>query len=166
MDADYIAKVNYLPIGFLSHLKGLYGIKSNLVDFQIANVAGLISTAMTIERQSYGAADIVREASQDSPTPVHRLRPSVMFGSAFGFYLQAVGNTAHTDVEGTASRRRGHSTVQAYRVVYDSILKTFSVNGPTIGRKSLPEEGLTKLQCQNRCAFYQEARRRWSAGTS
>ena len=45
-DGDFIAKVPYITVGYLSHLRHLYGITVDLTDFQISNMAALIATAL------------------------------------------------------------------------------------------------------------------------
>ena len=45
-------------------------------------------------------------------------------------------------MEGTASRRRGHTTVHAYRVVYESMLKTFCGEWTDYWKEKLTRRGL------------------------
>jgi hypothetical protein len=88
-DSEYIAKVPYVAVSFLSHLKEIYGISVNLVDFQLASMAALIATALNIEKCGPGAARILHKPAQETQIPSHRLRPS------YTYSLQLLGSTIH-----------------------------------------------------------------------
>ena len=93
-DADFVSRVHYFSLGLLSHTQHLYGIRVQLQDFQLANGAGLIATALKVDSQSYGALSALQAAASDATSPRHPLRPSVMVSTAFGYYARSVGETA------------------------------------------------------------------------
>ena len=62
----------------------LYGVRVHLHDFELANIAGLISTAWLAEHGAAEAGRLLRESSQDRGNR-GRLRPSTAFATAYGF---------------------------------------------------------------------------------
>ena len=64
-DRAYISRVPYYPIGLLRHVKQLCGIKVELQDFQLANIAGLIATAWKVDYSQSQAATLLRESALD-----------------------------------------------------------------------------------------------------
>jgi hypothetical protein len=85
-DRAFISRVPYFAIGMLSHVGRLYGIRVSLQDLHMANIAAVIATAQKVECQNQSASVQLSISSRETPTPSHPLRPSVIFGTAFGCY--------------------------------------------------------------------------------
>ncbi len=83
-DMKFLSKVPYFALGLLSHVSQLYGVRVHLHDFELANIAGLISTAWLAEHGAAEAGRLLRESSQDRGNR-GRLRPSTAFATAYGF---------------------------------------------------------------------------------
>ena len=66
----FLSKVPYFALGLLSHVSQLYGVRVHLHDFELANIAGLISRAWLAEHGAAEAGRLLRESSQDRETEV------------------------------------------------------------------------------------------------
>ena len=74
----------------------LYGINVNLQDLLLANVAALVATAQKVEVHGHAAKRALLQASQEQPQPTHALRPSVIYGTAYGCFRSATQSSVHS----------------------------------------------------------------------
>ena len=127
-DLAFTTKVPYFAIGILSHLRSMYGINATVQDLASSNMAGLFSTARKAETLGSLAAQQLRASSEEQPTPIHSLRPSVMIGAAFGFYQTLTGSTVHTHLRSVELRRGNEPVVDTFRIVYTQMIRADASN--------------------------------------
>ena len=117
-DMDFIMSVGYMALGLLSQLKSLYGVQTNLVDFEIANVAELISTARRMETTSGRTKELVARAVGEITIRPHKLQPAGAFASVFSFYCEVVGETVDVTLANWRARRGDASEINVFPTVY------------------------------------------------
>ncbi len=65
-DLKYLSKVPYFASGAVSHLTKLYGLRVQLQDFELANIAGLIATAWQVEHSNSKPPELLRAHAADA----------------------------------------------------------------------------------------------------
>ncbi len=121
-DSRFLSGVQYFPLGVVSHLTRFYGLRVRLQDFELANVAGLIATAWQVERSDAEAARLLRDHAQDTGQR-HHMRPSAAFATAFGFYLNTVGETVAKTVAVFQERNAGRFPDSIFKLVYQNLVR-------------------------------------------
>ena len=120
-DSNFLSKIPYFALGLLSHVSQLYGLRVHLQDFELVNIAGLISTAWLVERSPTPAAQVLRENAVDN---VRRgwLRPTYAFATAYGFYKHTVGETVAATLNDVEAINGGHLPGGVFSIVYKKLL--------------------------------------------
>ena len=121
-DLDFLTKVPYMALGSFSHITPIYGIRVRLLDFQLANIAGLIATATAIQQYNGAAAALIQEAARDTEAPSHALRPSHAFATAYAFYFHTVGDTVDNLLSGPVFHSTRGENLSVFRAVYQRLV--------------------------------------------
>ena len=116
-DSSFLVKVPYFALGLISHVSKLYGLRVHLQDFELANIAGLISTARLVERSGTPAARLLRESARESGVRQWQ-RPSYAFATAYGFYRHTVGETVASTLYEVESVNAGRLPDGIFKTVY------------------------------------------------
>jgi ribonuclease HI len=121
----------------------LYGAKVQLQDLQITNIAALIATAQKASLQNQFGAAQLSQSSREQPVSVHPLRPSVIFGTAYGFYQDKIGDSVHTSIINATENGQGGRWMQGcFRMLYARLLQSEVDSWTTYWKDRLNMRGL------------------------